>query len=485
MSNFKYSLEICSEENLGTVYQLNRNEIIVGRGNVDISIDNPTLSTNHCLLRYDGTHITITDLQSRNGTAVNGRRIMTETTMTSGDILTLGEVTFRVTASTNKERLSSLTSSTQEKKKSIFGKIVSKLPNSTAVQSPYEKVSRNLLLLLVLLSWVILLGPLYFILQDKLTESRVERACSLVYALAASNIEAMRQGNRIMVDSSIIDKEPGVSLALIMTNQGIVWAPESLVNKKASDSYGENAVNAEQLLIQQRDDGQLDITLPIKHYNFKNGQSIKLGVARIIYDMKQVYSGPPWFLVIGLSSVVYLVVAFYFSRKIVHSVKQDLLVFQEDCEDVIKGNATFLEEKYSPEFNGLTVTFNRMLRKLGKSLPEVTDTATECNPTQLMELVGHLKQAALLVNSRNIVVNSSAKAHELFDSKAECINNKSLLEIHCEKNFYQDLLEFVCEATQKDTKKEVTLATNPHGYIHLTSIPVAEGYSLLLLSVES
>ncbi len=483
MSNFKYSLEICSKENFGTVFQLNRNEIVVGRGKVDISIDNPTLSTNHCLLRCDGTHITVTDLQSKNGTAVNDRRIINETTLTSGDILTLGEIRFRVTASTHKERLSSLTSSNKEKSNSIFKKIVSKLPNNNAVQSAYEKMSRNLLLLLVLLSWIILIGPLYFVQQGKLTESRVERACSLVYSLAASNIEAMKHGNQIMVDASIVNKEPGVSLALIMTNQGVVWAPESLVNKKASDNYGKNALNSEQLLIQQRNDGKLDIALPIKYYDFKNGQSIKMGVARIIYDLKEVDSGPHWFLVIGLCSVVYLIVAIFFFRKIVQTVKQDLLVFQEDCEDVIKGNATFLEERYSPEFNGLTVTFNRMLRKLGKSQSEVADTAAADNPTQLIEMVGHLEQAALLVNSLNVVVNSNTKAHELFDCKAELINNKSMLEIQCEKDFYQDLLEFACEATQTGRKTTATLTTNPHGDIRATSVPVAEGYSLLLLKM--
>jgi pSer/pThr/pTyr-binding forkhead associated (FHA) protein len=482
MGNFKYSLEICSQENLGAVYQLNRNENVVGRGDVDISIDNPTLSANHCLLRHDGKSITVTDLQSRNGTAVNNKRIINETTLSSGDILTLGEVSLRVTASSDKKRLSSLASSNEEESNSIFKKILSNLSNKTTLKSPYEKASRNLLLLLVLLSWVILIFPLYFILQDKVTASRVERACALVSSLAATNTEAMKQGNQIMVDSSVIAKEPGVVLACIMTNQGVVWAPESLLNKKVSDSYGENAANAEQLLIQQRNDGNLDIALPIKYYDFKNGQSSKAGIARIIYDVKRVESGSHLFLVVGLCSIVYLIVAVYFSHKIVRTVKQDLFLFQEDCEDVIKGNTPFLEEKYSSEFNGLTVTFNRMLRKLGKSQPSVPGPVTEGNPAQLAEMVSQLEQAALLVDAMNVVVSSSIKAHELFGIKPEFINNKNMLEIRCKKDFYQYLLEFVCEAMQGGTKTTATLTTNSHRDIQVTSIPVAKGYCLFLLS---
>jgi hypothetical protein len=484
MSNFKYSLEICSERNLGAVYQLNRNENVVGRGDVDISIDNPTLSTNHCLLRHDGKSLTVTDLQSRNGTLVNNKKILKETSLSSGDILTLGEVSFRVTASSDKERFSSLGSSQGKEKNSLFKKVAEHFSNRADLKAPYEKVSRNLLLLLVVLSWVILICPLYFIMQDQVTKSKVERACSLVSSLAASNTEALKQGNQIMVDTSIVAKEPGVDLALIISNQGIVWAPESLLNKKVSDSYGEKAVNAEQLLIQPRVDGKLDIALPIKSYDFKNGQSSKLGIARIIFDIKRVGSGPNWFLVVGLCTLVYLIVAVYFSGRIVQTVKQDMLMFQEDCEDVIKGNTAFLQEKYSSEFNSLTVTFNRMLRKLGKSQSPTTETVTG-KPEQLIEMVRQLEQAALLVNSMNVVVSSSNKVHQLLGRKPESINNKSMLEIQCEKDFYQHLLEFVCEATQNGDQKTSAITTDSHGDMQVTSLPVADGYSLFLLKIKS
>ena len=203
MSNFKYSLEICSQHNLGTIFQLHRSETVVGRGNVDISIDNPTLSTQHCLIRQNGSQVTVMDLQSRNGTLVNDQRILQETPLSSGDVLTLGEVSFRLTASISKEKLST---DEPKEKKSLFRGISSLFPSSGQKSSSYEKTTRNLLLFLAILSWVILLGPLMLIMQDEITKAKVERGVSLVTALAAANINAMQQGRQILVDTNIVDK---------------------------------------------------------------------------------------------------------------------------------------------------------------------------------------------------------------------------------------------------------------------------------------
>lgn len=482
MSNFTYSIEICSEQNTGQVYQLNRNEVVVGRGNVDISIDNPTLSSNHCLFRNNGSQLTVMDLQSRNGTLVNDQRILHETALTSGDIVTLGEVSFRVTAAITKERL---TSEEKQKGQSITRKFLDRLPRGTNIKSSYEKTSRNMLLLMVLLSWLILLAPLYFIMQDNITKARVERGISLVTALAAANTEAMRQGRQIMVDTSIIDREPGLSLVCILTNDGTAWAPEEYLNKRVTDSFGKNAVDAEQLLIQDRGNGILDISLPIKYYDFNNGQTIKLGVARINYNIKTAGTGPPRLWVILLCSGVFLFIALFCIRKINQTVKKDILAFQEDCEDLIKGNTSVLKEKYSPVFNELTITINRMLRKLGSPQNSQTQSDIKAKSDELAGMVSTLGQPALLLNSINVIVGSSPRTHELLSLQPEHINYKSILEVQCSKDFYSQLLEFACEATQSQVKTSRTLTSHTDGNILLTAHPIATGYSLLLFSEEA
>jgi putative ABC transport system ATP-binding protein len=65
-------------------------EIVVGRGDGDLSIDDPELSRRHALLRPTEGTLEIEDLGSRNGTWVNGRRISAPTRLEAGDLVRLG-----------------------------------------------------------------------------------------------------------------------------------------------------------------------------------------------------------------------------------------------------------------------------------------------------------------------------------------------------------------------------------------------------------
>ena len=481
MGNFKYSLEICSKEELGRVFELNRSEVIIGRGPVDIAIDNPTLSANHCLVQNDGTRLTVIDLQSKNGTLVNNSRISAKTVLSSGDILSLGNVSFRVTTTTGKERLSSYVAPIVDAKQSILKKLLARFSSNIKKVTTFERMSKNLVLVLYILVWIIMVFPLYFIMEEKVAQSRIERACSLVYSLAVSNTEAMRQKQPSMVDVNIVAKEVGIIQAIVLTNEGIVWAPEALLNKKVADVYGENARDTEKLLVQERGDGNLDIALPVKYYDSQSGKSAKLGVARIIYDIKMVESGPHWLLIVGICSIVYLAVLVIFHRFLAGAVKKDLQVFQEDCEDVIKGNSSFLEEKYAPEFNRLTVTFNRVLRKIGKNATSVTSESVQVDSGQIAEMICFIDQPAMLVNSMNVVVCCNDNASKYLQLNNDEIVGKSFFEIQCKRDYFQDLLEFVCEATQKNSKQIAALTTSM-GDKRLVSFPVAIGFKMILMS---
>ncbi len=56
------------------VHRVSRQETIVGRGDeADFRIDDDEISNRHCLVRADGPVVTLTDLDSTNGTRLNGR----------------------------------------------------------------------------------------------------------------------------------------------------------------------------------------------------------------------------------------------------------------------------------------------------------------------------------------------------------------------------------------------------------------------------
>ncbi len=70
---------------------------VIGRGHAaDMKVPDSKTSRRHCeLYEYEG-QLAVRDLGSVNGTVVNGHRIDQDTLLSSGDTLTIGNVTFRV-----------------------------------------------------------------------------------------------------------------------------------------------------------------------------------------------------------------------------------------------------------------------------------------------------------------------------------------------------------------------------------------------------
>lgn len=79
-------------------------EVIIGRDeSAKIRIGSGEVSRQHCLLKASGQQLTVRDLESSNGTFVNGRPIRSETSIGPGDSVTVGPMTFRVCGRPSRE----------------------------------------------------------------------------------------------------------------------------------------------------------------------------------------------------------------------------------------------------------------------------------------------------------------------------------------------------------------------------------------------
>ena len=79
----------------GQTIPLERDEVTIGRGTGNaIAIADRSVSREHCVLKVEGDRIAVRDLESYNGTFVNGLRVR-EASLSDGDELTVGEVAFR------------------------------------------------------------------------------------------------------------------------------------------------------------------------------------------------------------------------------------------------------------------------------------------------------------------------------------------------------------------------------------------------------
>jgi hypothetical protein len=92
MAPANYQLVMQSGPTPGKSYPLDKNEIFIGRDiNNDIVISDAEISRKHCRLFLQGNGYMVEDLGSTNGCFVNGQRLMGPHTLTSGELMMLGE----------------------------------------------------------------------------------------------------------------------------------------------------------------------------------------------------------------------------------------------------------------------------------------------------------------------------------------------------------------------------------------------------------
>ena len=91
-------LIIKDHEGSTRTYELRDTETLIGRSGVShVRLTDPASSRDHTGISWEGDHYLVEDLQTTNGTRVNGQRIRSEV-LNDGDVIQLGQtsLTFRL-----------------------------------------------------------------------------------------------------------------------------------------------------------------------------------------------------------------------------------------------------------------------------------------------------------------------------------------------------------------------------------------------------
>jgi predicted Zn finger-like uncharacterized protein len=86
----KYSLAILQGKASGQIFPITKCRITIGRADSDILLDDAECSRQHAVLEIRGSRITLTDMESTNGTFVDGKRI-DQTDMDKNSEFRIGE----------------------------------------------------------------------------------------------------------------------------------------------------------------------------------------------------------------------------------------------------------------------------------------------------------------------------------------------------------------------------------------------------------
>src|SRR5438046_10688617 len=76
----------------GTIFAIAEDETSIGRDRENVvRLNHPSVSRRHCLIKRDGEQFTISDLDSYNGTFVNGVPVK-EQALAHGDRIEIGDI---------------------------------------------------------------------------------------------------------------------------------------------------------------------------------------------------------------------------------------------------------------------------------------------------------------------------------------------------------------------------------------------------------
>lgn len=93
---FHVELAFISGPDRGMVKRLWKETTVLGRSEGDIKVDDPAASKRHAALEYDNGELVLRDLESTNGTSLNGSRVW-EAVLANLDEITIGETVIKIT----------------------------------------------------------------------------------------------------------------------------------------------------------------------------------------------------------------------------------------------------------------------------------------------------------------------------------------------------------------------------------------------------
>jgi hypothetical protein len=92
MAGGQYRLVVRQGPNPGQIYELDKKEIIIGRDIAnDIVLNDAEVSRRHAHLIQEGNRYTIEDLNSTNGTYIDGQRLIGPHVLATGEIIMFGD----------------------------------------------------------------------------------------------------------------------------------------------------------------------------------------------------------------------------------------------------------------------------------------------------------------------------------------------------------------------------------------------------------
>lgn len=457
-----WTLRILKGPKAGEKFELKNGENLVGRApHCNICINTPGISKEHATITINESGVYIRDLNSTNGTFVNGIKIHKQKLRMS-DKVTFFDI---LIGFEHKGEIKSLTpipmpshghSGYRDSQAAVqfdpsFNPYQHNMPMHGEPQihaqmenaAPQEKptlitVAKNYIDNVLLpgiyrlaevmeFKWVLGSFVLAFILlvtsfsvipMVELTKSGIQqesqrRALSLAKSLADRYQVAYKEGLESSFNATTIEREEGVNSAYIISSgDGTVVAPARRAGQRPNEEFVHKARRQDQQQVSQINDSTVGAAVPIKVFDSETGAFKVSSHAIILYDMGSlaVDTGRTVGLFVQVLAIAMLIglLLFFFVYKL---IEHPLVEINKMIDQGLKDGQTMTKTSYL--FSPLQDLVSNVNTALGRAAQATPNSVISDRSMEAGQLVENYPTAALAIDKNQSVISMNLAFEEL------------------------------------------------------------------------
>ena len=316
---YMWSLKFLSGPKAGQEILLQKGLFVLGRElNCEISVPAPGISKKHAQITVKEEELVIEDLDSSNGTFLDGKQIKKEILKT-GDRVALYNVIFEISrkaalapmygfpsmapASARPNSLNTEEENVISKKNSLFqnvSKFIKFYLHDVILPGIYqlaEWVEFKILIACFVSAFVILVTvlssfPLISILKSSVEQESLNNVENIAITLAQANRSLLQKGLGSAVNVDYALRRPGVEKAFIISAvDGRILAPSEMAHTYPKSSFIHKARKRQEKSVEKINPSSVAAVIPISFYNPETGENSPRAYSVVIYSMDTLATG--------------------------------------------------------------------------------------------------------------------------------------------------------------------------------------------------
>lgn len=335
-----WSVRVLNGPQAGQLFNLKPGRNVLGRASTnDIKLMAQGVSKEHCEIHLTKDRILIVDLNSSNGTFVNGTRIQ-RAEVKFGEKFSLHNIYLDIVPTPQLRTSTALVNSapqmgnlatqayqnpqhfqqqaqmggripqphlnlvqdqaaqaginTKQDKVSEFKAKIEEYINTVVLPSVYKLaqmfefkiVLAGMVGVFIFIVTLLSLFPMISVTSDSIQHEARKRTMSLARALAETNKKAIAENNGASLNTYSIEKEEGVKEALIINrNDGTVMAPATKSGRTMDLPFINEAMRSGRDLVKSIDSSTIAAAFPIDRYDLERQEALPVAYAIVLYDV--------------------------------------------------------------------------------------------------------------------------------------------------------------------------------------------------------